>query len=185
MSKKFASLFILGLVLTCGLGARANDLQQAQGAGKALFTSNIVGSTVGQTVAGVQSGTAPWVVSSGTISLFADGTIKGRIRGLVIPGTGVGPVTRVAVSLVSGGSGGMVVATTQSFDLSSDGDARISDRIDLPAGVVAPVLLVRITALNGEDLPAPINYIASSGFGDASQTGTGLESEGTLSGDEF
>ena len=175
MRKKFASWFLLGLVLCSGLGARAQDLQQQPElpnlAAKSFLTTSVVGSTPDQMIAGVPSGTAPWVVSSGTISIVSDGTIRGRIRGLVIPGTGVGPVTKVAVSLVSGGSGGMVIATTKSFALSPDGDVRIADTINLPASVVAPVVLVRITALNGEDLPAPINFIASSGFGNGSRTG--------------
>ena len=176
MSMKLASWFLLGLVFWSGPGVSAQALH-TEAAGKPLFTSGVLGSNPDQMIAGVASGTAPWVVSSGTLSVYADGTIKGKIRGLIIPGTGVGPVTKVAVSLVSGGSGGAVVATTQSFDLSPDGDVKIADKIDLPAQVVAPVLLVRITALDTGDLPAPINWIASSGLGGATNNLSGRAAE--------
>jgi hypothetical protein len=82
----------------------------------------------------------------------------------VIPQVGVGPVTKIAASLVCGGSGGFVAATTRSFPLQEDGDISLADTIKLPASCVAPAVLIRIAALTDGDLPAPINFIASSGF---------------------
>jgi hypothetical protein len=132
-----------------------------------VFSNEIIGSTPGQTAAGVSSGGAPWVVTSASISVFSDGKVRSRIKGLVIPGTGVGPVTGVAASLVCGGSGGTVAATTASVPLSSGGNAKISDTIKLPSSCIAPVILIRVTSISSGPLPAPGPFIALSGFNTA------------------
>jgi len=148
-----------GFILGCLLYACPTALGQ-----QVVISSQVVGSTPGQTVAGVASGGAPWVVTSATISISADGNVRSRIKGLIIPGTGVGPVTGVAASLVCGGSGGTVAATTASFPLTSGGNAKISDTIILPSSCVAPVVLIRVTSISSGPLPAPGPFIALSGF---------------------
>lgn|SRR5262245_55009310 len=155
MKRILLGCFLIGCLFAGGPTALAQ---------RALATTEVIGSTPDQPIAGVPSGTAPWVVKSGSLSITADGKIQGKIKGLIIPGVGVGPVTKVAASVVCGGSGGVVVATTSSFALKANGNVTIADSLQLPNSCLAPIVLLQITALNGEDLPNPINYIASSGF---------------------
>src|SRR5262245_38378832 len=164
MKMKMFGWLILGCVLFLCPSAMAQDSLAVFGIkSKVVFSSDIIGSTPNQAVAGVPSGTAPWVVTGGSVSITEDGKVVSSIKGLVIPQVGVGPVTTIAASLVCGGSGGLVAATTRSFPLQENGDASLADTIKLPASCVAPVVLIRITALTNGDLPAPINFIASTG----------------------
>src|SRR5262245_47259345 len=184
MQMKMFGWLILGCVLFLCPSAMAQDSLAVFGVkSKVVFSSSIIGSTPDQTVAGVQSGTLPWVVRGGSVTITADGKVVSSIKGLVIPQVGVGPVTKVAASLVCGGSGGSVAATTRSFPLQQNGDTSLADTINLPANCVAPVVLIRITALTDGDLPAPINFIASSGFGNhEAKTGENENGNGSQNG---
>jgi hypothetical protein len=76
----------------------------------------------------------------------------------------VGPVKEVAASLVCGGSGGTVAASTGGFPLAADGKATIFASVTLPAQCQAPAVLVRIfdpTAAANAQLGA---FIALTGF---------------------
>jgi len=80
------------------------------------FLSPIVGSNPGVTIAGVNSGGAPWVVNHGFAVLNDDGRLRADIHGLILPNLGTpGPVTAVAASVVCGDA---VAATTDSVPLS-------------------------------------------------------------------
>jgi hypothetical protein len=73
-------------------------------------------------------------------------------------------VTAVAASLVCGGTGGTVAATTGGVPLSPAGNAEIKQAIALPASCLAPAVLVRVfTPANpaGSQLGP---YIAATGF---------------------
>ncbi len=114
------------------------------------FHSSIIGSSPGTSIGGVASGGAPWVVREGSASLGA-GRLEVEVSGLLLgPGAPanlvgtVGPVQMVAASVVCGGSGGTVAATTDAVSLSSLGDAHIESGITLPSTCIAPVVLVRI-----------------------------------------
>ena len=151
---------VLGLLAAgCLLYVCPNALAQ-----QVVFSTAIVGSNPGQTIGGVNSGGAPWVVTSASITISSDGRVRSRIKGLIIPAMGVGPVTGVAASLVCGGSGGSVAATTGSFPLSSAGNAKISDTITLPGSCIAPVVLIRVTATTSGPLQSPGPFIALSGL---------------------
>jgi hypothetical protein len=136
-----------------------------------VFESTVIGSVPGETIGGVKSGGAPWVVSAGEASIAASGVIHVEVSGLLLApsvpapnGGTTGPVRNVAASLVCDGSGGTVVATTGAVPLSPAGNADIKEAITLPASCAAPVVLVRIfnaTAPAGSQLGA---FIAVTGF---------------------
>ena len=113
------------------------------------------------TLFGAAAGGAPWVLRSGDARLQSDGRFDARIHGLVIPvapftGT-AGPVTTVSASLYCGGSS-TAVGTSDSFPLSTNGNARITATFTLPAKCQIPALLIHPNGANTV-------YIATSGFG--------------------
>lgn len=144
-----------------------NDNHDANGS----FESSIVGSVPSTTVGGVTSGGAPWVVASGEASVSASGKIEVEVRGLLLgPGAPAnlvgttGPVQMVAASLVCGGSGGVVAASTDGVPLSTTGKAEIEAKLTVPATCMAPVVLVRVwvnTNPTGSQLGP---FIAVTGF---------------------
>jgi hypothetical protein len=141
--------------------------------GSSGFESGLIGSVPNSTIGGIASGGVPWVVAQGESSITADGQMRVRVSGLLIAsGAGVsanlvgtvGPVMMVAASLVCGGSGGSVVASSDGAYLSVGGNAEIDTTIPLPATCIAPAVLVRIftpTAPTGSQLG---RFIAVSGF---------------------
>ena len=134
-----------------------------------LFRSTIIGSNPKIVIAGVQSGVAPWTVGRGSAVLDEEGGLSVALSGLVITSLGTpGPVTSVAASLVCGGSGGSVAATTDAVPLSGDGNAEIEGKITVPSPCFGPIVLVRAAAVNGSPLPQPGPWISSNGFGSAS-----------------
>jgi hypothetical protein len=136
--------------------------------------STLIGSSPGQSVGGVPSAGAPWAVSKAHVTLNGGGHFNLVVDGLILPSTGnTGPVSQVSASLVCGGSGGTVVATTGAVALSTSGDAHIHEKITLPASCIAPVVLVRAAVVNGTTLAQP-PFIAVSGFNSAS-TGKGSD----------
>jgi hypothetical protein len=136
------------------------------------FESNVLGSVPSTTVGGVASGGLPWV-AVGEASISGNGRLHFEVSGLLIAdATGVpanlvgtvGPITMVAASLVCGGSGGSVVASSDGTPLSTAGNAELDTTITLPATCMAPVVLIRIfsaTAPTGSQLGP---FIALSGF---------------------
>jgi hypothetical protein len=139
--------------------------------GKNSFNSSVVGSSPGTMVGGVPSGGAPWVVNQGSAQISPNGQLEVDVTGLLL-GLGappnlvgtVGPVQMVAASLVCGGSGGTVVASTGAVFLDASGRADIQDVIAVPASCIAPSILIRIfnpAAPAGSQLGA---FIASTGI---------------------
>jgi hypothetical protein len=133
------------------------------------FRSSIIGSTPGQMIAGIASGTAPWTVKNASAALDADGKLHVQLRGLVIVTTGTpSPVTQVLASLVCGGSGGTIVAETAPVNLDDEGDANIDETITLPTSCLAPVILVRVAGVTSGPLTLPlannVPFIAATGF---------------------
>jgi hypothetical protein len=152
------------------------------------FESGLVGSVPKTTAGGVASGGLPWV-AVGEASVSGDGRLHLEVSGLLIAdaagvpanlvGT-VGPITKVAASLVCGGSGGSVVGSSDGSPLSVAGNAEIDTTITLPATCMAPVVLVRIFNSNaavGSQLGA---FIALSGFnaGAAAMNNNGSDDHG-------
>lgn len=112
------------------------------------------------TLLGAAAGSVPWVLRSGQARLRNDGRLEVRIRGLVIPvapftGT-TGPVKTVSASLYCGGNS-TPVGTSDSFPISTGGNARISTTFMLTAKCQTPSLLIHPNGANAV-------YIATSGF---------------------
>jgi hypothetical protein len=134
-------------------GRKGDDDQGKNGRGDdaaKIFSAAIVGSQLADpAIHGVTRGGAPWVIQRGRIQLAADGHIKIQLRGLVIPiahGTFPAntalPVTTVNASLYCAPDSSGAAATTVSVPISADGNARITDKLTLPATCVAPTVLV-------------------------------------------
>jgi hypothetical protein len=151
------SLLVLAACVMVGMfaiGTSADEL---------VFLAPVVGSNPGETIAGVGSGGAPWVVRHGLAVLTDDGRLRVDVRGLVLPSVNntAGPITGVAASVVCANA---VVATTGSFNLTMTGDAEIHAKLSVPLPCVGAVVLIRVSAVNGAPLPAPIAFIAATGL---------------------
>ena len=116
--------------------------------------SSIIGSMPNLTIGGVPSAGASWTVSQSNVSIQPNGQagwdIQVQVQNLLLasgPGTGTtGSVRAVAASVVCGGSGGSVAATTPSANLDRSGAAQIQSTVRLPASCWAPVVLVRVAS---------------------------------------
>jgi len=154
---------MMSIVLSCAVVIALSSASAL--ADEVVFRSSIIGSNPGLVIGGVASGRVPWKVKEGSASLDDEGNVRVKVEGLVVAALGTpGPVTQVSVSLVCGGTGGAVVATTGAVRLSAEGDAKIEAKINLPSSCFGPVVLVRIAGVNGTLLPVPDVWIAASGF---------------------
>lgn len=138
--KKTGNLIIFAVCALLAAMPSVADSNQA-------FRGQLAGSQVGEHVAGVPSGGAPWVITASEFHVSGSGRTEVEIRGLVISAgpliNTAGPVTMVAASLVCND---VVSGTTGAVPLSSGGDASIHDSITLPASCIEPALLIRIAA---------------------------------------
>ena len=151
------TLSIALVVGTLAVGAMADD-------GGGLLNSTVIGSTPLQTIGGVPSGGLAWVVSKGHTTLNGNGNLNLHVEGLLLQAAGTtGPVTEVSASLVCGGSGGTVAATTAAVPFTTAGNAHIHEKITLPASCIGPVILVRVAAANGTPVVGG-PFIAATGF---------------------
>ena len=158
IKKAFVKAVLLGTTM-CGLFISSIMAQEAS------FHSSIIGSNPHTIIAGVQSGGAPWTVRHGSVSLNGEGRLHIELKALILPQLGnAGPVTGISASLVCGGAGGVVVATTDSVPLSSDGNAEIEAHVSISSECFAPIILIRAAAFNGTPLPQPGPWIAATGF---------------------
>ncbi|HLY97708.1 MAG TPA: hypothetical protein VKT33_01450 [Candidatus Angelobacter sp.] len=157
--KVFVKAALLG-TMVCGLCITSLMAQQ-----EATFHSTIIGSNPHLIVAGVQSGGAPWTVRHGSASLNGEGQLHVDLKNLILTQLGTtGPVTSVSASLVCGGAGGVVVATTNAVPISTDGNAELEAQISTSSPCFAPIVLIRAAAFNGTPLPQPGPWIAATGF---------------------
>ena len=141
--------------------------------GNAVFESGLVGSVPGANIGGVAAGGLPWVVAGSEATLSADGRLHVEVSGLLlanmatVPKNLVGTVATiqmVGASLVCGGSGGTVMASSDGAPLSARGNAQIDATLTLPPTCMSPAVLVRIftaSAPLGSQLGA---FIAVTGF---------------------
>jgi hypothetical protein len=142
-------------------GGRGDD--HGRHRGDAVLRSELFGSMPdGPVLFGVKPGGAPWAITRGAAKVRADGRVKVRVRGLVIPTApqnGTNPLSGIAATVFCGGT---AVGTTASAPFSTAGDARIDATLatPLPRPCLAPAVLLN---------PAPggvVNttaYIAASG----------------------
>ena len=156
--KSLVRIALLGATM-CGVLASSAMAQES------LFRATIIGSNPHMIIAGVQSGGAPWTVQRGSAVLNEDGRLHVELRDLILLKVGTPrPVTSVSASLVCGGAGGVVVATTDAAPLSTDGNAEIEGQISVSSPCFAPIVLIRAAAFNGAPLPQPGPWIAATGF---------------------
>ena len=154
---KRASLLVVAVCVMAGMfaiGTSADEL---------VFLSPVVGSIPNAVIAGVPSGGAPWVVRRGIAVLTDEGRLRVDIRGLVLPSVNntAGPITGVAASVVCAN---LVVATSNTASLSTDGDADIHAKLAVPSPCLGAVVLVRVAAVNGAPLQTPSAFIAATGL---------------------
>ena len=131
-----------------------------EGHGVKLFRSSLAPSVpTDPAFHGKTPGGVPWSLDRGAVSITRGGSFRLRLEGLVITGTNSArPVTTVSASLFCGADANTAPAvTTSTVPISEDGDARIKERVTLPASCLAPVVLVHP---NGNTA----RYIAVSGW---------------------
>lgn len=108
-------------------------------------------------VFGVLPGTTPWAITRGTVRLEADGALKVRVRGLVIPvapANGTNPVPTLSASVFCNAT---LVASTKTVPFDTRGNATlVTDVGDLPSPCVAPAVFVHPNAVTSR-------YIAFNG----------------------
>jgi len=145
---------VLGVTTLVAPAASASN-GSSNSSGHTILRADLQGSMLdGPVIAGVHPGGAPWVVDEGFARVREDGRVRVRVEGLVIPGTGTGPVVTITATVVCNG---MTVATTKSAPLSMAGDARIDDTVWLPDHCRMPAVLVNP---NGNTA----RYIAATGL---------------------
>jgi hypothetical protein len=133
----------LGLIAALTVAAVAMSAQAKDD--DATYQSGIIGSARAMTIGGVNSANEAWKVAKGKVTLESNGRLKIEIFGLVlIANDTTGGIPEVVASLVCGGSGGSIVATSVQAGLSVAGNAEIRDDLTLPATCPAPVVLVQI-----------------------------------------
>ncbi|TMD42286.1 MAG: hypothetical protein E6I88_05330 [Chloroflexi bacterium] len=125
---------VAGLVITAGASSAAGSLHST------LAPSH----PTDPPFHSVTAGGVPWVLNHGRVSITPEGEFNVELDGLVIPGLGTpGPVTTVSASLYCGGDANVSpAATTRPANLSSRGDAEISDHVTLPETCLAPIVLI-------------------------------------------
>jgi hypothetical protein len=106
--------------------------------------------TNGNTTAQIDSGTAPWTTRGGSARInLATGEGSFDVEGLVLNGgsaTGTpGPIKSVVGTLVCNpGAATQAIIDTQSVDLSSQGNAGLSFKLNVPPACASPLFLIRI-----------------------------------------
>jgi hypothetical protein len=131
-----------------------------------LLSSDLVGRPTDPNLTvpidGVPAGAVAWALSRGSTRIQAHGRLTVKVDGLVITGTNssldgtTGPVNAVVASVACDGLT-PTFASSNPVPLSRDGDARIDQKVTLPAVCLAPVVLVRANTSSGP-------WIAASGF---------------------
>jgi len=135
----------VGAGLTAALMVAAVTMTTEAKDDDTTYQSAIVGSTPGMTIGGVTSGGAAWKVARGRVTLEATGRLKIEVFGLVLVANDTtGGIPEVVASLVCGGSGGSIAATSVQAGLSVAGNAEIRDELALPTICPAPVVLIQI-----------------------------------------
>jgi hypothetical protein len=145
--------FALGASGDNGKGKRDDN-----GKGGDIVRSSLGPSAPGDpAIHGVQPGAVAWELEQGSVRLRRDRRLRVRVEELLVKGTNnTGPVTTVSASLYCAPEASGAADTTAAVRLSRRGDARIDERITVPATCFAPVVLVHP---NGD----ATRYIAAEG----------------------
>ncbi len=155
--KKFG--FTLSLLLTAASAFAQNNTvvrwHQIVGLITAPNVDNpvgIVGDADGNTLNPIHSGTGPWTTKSGSARInLVTGEGSFDVEGLVLNGgnsSGTpGAVKSVIGTLVCNtGTPNQAVLDTAPVDLSPNGNAELSFKVNVPAACASPVFLIRVPA---------------------------------------
>src|SRR5262245_9483960 len=110
----------------------------------------ITAPNVDNPVAGISAGTLPWTARGGSARInLSTGVGAFDVEGLVLVGgngTGTpGPINSVVVTLVCNpGATGQLALDTPATALSTQGNAELSFRLNVPPTCTSPLFLVRI-----------------------------------------
>jgi hypothetical protein len=169
LRRRAVAIGIAAVAILVGLAATSvNAFAKDGGAGHEregnLFSSTVIGRPADANVSirGVPAGGVPWEVSGGKTRVTAKGRLTLEVEGLLIIGTGTaldgtpGPVKSVVAALSCDGTTPTVVSSA-AVPLDAHGDAKVDQRITLPAECLAPIVLVRANGAGGP-------WIAASGF---------------------
>ena len=117
-------------------------------AGNKLLDASMTGIAVGgQVLLGQTGGGVPWALDKGDAKLWSDGSLKVKVRGLVVAASGVNPIgTGIAVVVCGGGTSSVSSAPVP---FSPAGDATVDTVVDLPAPCLAPVVFFSGVTGNG------------------------------------
>jgi hypothetical protein len=110
-----------------------------------VFRSTLVGIEVpGTSIRGVPGGGRPWSIEQGDVKLEEDGTLKVKVKGLIIPDLGNNPSPTFVATVSCLNPDGTTAAPVRSAPVpaTAEGDARIRERLDLPEPCLAPVVFV-------------------------------------------
>lgn len=124
-----------------------------------LLRSGLVGSTpapAGPTLVGITPGTAPWVLDRGRARVERNGHVEIRVRALVIPRLPPTAPTRCPGSRRASSATAPSPTGPVCVPFAKDGDARISDDLDMPDTCLAPAVPVHPNAVTSA-------YIAATG----------------------
>jgi len=139
------ALSVLGSGTAAAMGPAGGPVLES----KRMVGNDLTGSD--GSIRGVDAGGFPWVVDDGRAKLYDDGTLKVRVRGLVIDpdvgndavaGRNPVPQFRAIVSCLSPDAGTVENVRTGTFPASESGDARIEETLEVPDPCLAPVVLV-------------------------------------------
>jgi hypothetical protein len=153
-------LVVASLVFAAVASGDHGKGRRHEGHGAKIFRSSLAPSVpTDPAIHGKTPGGVPWSLDRGEVSINSRGDFHLRLDGLVITGTNSArPVTTISASLFCGADANAApAATTSTVPISEDGDARINERIALPATCLAPIVLVHP---NG----GTARYIALSGW---------------------
>jgi hypothetical protein len=167
---KRLSIGVLALVAAGSMVFAAAALAHGRGGDhgrhgeKLIFQTLVPSKKAGPNVFGIKPGGADWFLNRGKAKIRSDGSIKVRVRGLVLANNVVPPGFTVTASLFCNGdpvppatTGTAVGTTAPPVPLSATGDAVITGKFTLPAVCYAPTVMVNPNGNAG-------TYIAITGF---------------------
>jgi hypothetical protein len=154
MRKVIASLIGVTVLVVASAGLARPLASTARADGQTVLEfetmAPVSGAFVGTTlIRGVPGGGAPWVISAGQGSVDTDGNLEVQVTGLVLapsvpaPFGGTNPVPNFKGIVSCLNSDGTTTnVSTGAFPASSNGNAEIQAKVDLPNPCFAPIIFV-------------------------------------------
>jgi hypothetical protein len=154
---------VASLTLLLAVASMAFAFSASGGAvsgGRTIFSSTLApGKMADPLIHGVPQPGADWFLDRGSVRLKSGGRIRVRVDDLVLASGNPGPVDAIRAALFCGNDT-VPAALSDPTPIDNDGDARIRDRLPLPASCVAPVVVIKPIV----DSTEPNIYIAVTGF---------------------